>query len=87
MLAGLNLVGWIVPWVALVVGLHFVPLGYLLRLKQDYLTAAAILLLTVGIVLLMPMAAWALQISVGMALVLWLAGWGRLAWIARAPDA
>lgn len=78
LLAAVGLEAWIVPWVAFVVGLHFVPLCFLLRLPADYLAAAAILLLTLATVVFAPPSGWALFISMGTALVLWLAGWGRL---------
>jgi hypothetical protein len=77
-LAGLNLVEWIVPLVALLVGLHFLPLARLLKLPFDYLVGGAIMLLVLLSVWLTSQPAWPDLISVGTATLLWLAGWGRL---------
>ena len=81
-LVGLGLADWIAPWVTLVVGLHFFPLAFLLKLPFDYLLGAAILLLVGMTILFMPMDSWAAVLGLGTAVFLWLAGWGRL-WTAR----
>jgi hypothetical protein len=77
-LIALNLNGWIAPWVALLVGLHFFPLGRLLNLPLDYGLGAAIVILVVLTVLAVEMENWPSLLGLGAALLLWLAGWGRL---------
>lgn len=77
-LVGLNLTEWIAPWVALLVGLHFFPLGYLLHLWLDYVLGAAILILILVTILSVPAESWALVLGLGTAFLLWLAGWGRV---------
>lgn len=77
-LAALGLVEWIVPWVALIVALHFFPLGYILGLPYDYVLGGAILLLVIGSVLVVPTVHWPDVIAWGTAALLYLAGWARL---------
>lgn len=77
-LIAFNQTQWIAPWVALLVGLHFFPLGRLLQLPLDYVLGAAILILVVATVFAVEMADWARLLGSGTALFLWLAGWGRL---------
>ncbi|MDJ0755406.1 MAG: hypothetical protein QNJ45_17915 [Ardenticatenaceae bacterium] len=76
----------ILPWVAFIVGLHFFPLGYLLRLKLDYLLGAAIVLLSiVGSFTNLP--TQQVMLTFGTALLLWLAGVGRLTFALNRADA
>jgi hypothetical protein len=77
-LAGLNQTEWIAPWVAFIVGLHFFPLGRILRLRSDYILGAAILALTLITLLTVPSEQWASLLGLGTALLLWLAGWTRV---------
>lgn len=77
-LAGLNQTEWIAPWVAVVVALHFFPLGYLLMLPSDYLVGGAILGLTLVTVFTISSRNWARVLGLGTALLLWLAGWTRV---------
>ena len=77
-LVALDLSSWIAPWVAFLVGLHFFPLGYLLKLPLDYLLGAAILILTCTTILFAPADEWVLIIGLGTSFLLWLAGWGRI---------
>ena len=81
-LAALGLAAWIPPAVALIVGLHFLPLGHLLQLPSDYLLGGAIILLVLLTVALAPTANWGMLVGLGTSALLWLAGWGRL-WAAR----
>ena len=81
-LAGLGQTDWIAPWVAIVVGLHFLPLAHLLKLPFDYVLGVGIIVLVIATVLILPVANWATLIGLGTAGLLWLAGWGRL-WVAR----
>ena len=81
-LVGLGHPDWIAPWVAVVVGLHFLPLARLLKLAFDYVLGAAIIVWVVAIVVLLPTSAWPSLIGLGTAVLLWLAGWGRL-WVAH----
>lgn len=67
----------ILSWVAFIVGLHFFPLGYLLRLKGDYLLGAAIVLLVI-VTLSFDLATRQMVLTFGTAVFLWLAGVGRL---------
>ncbi len=67
----------VLPWVALIVGLHFFPLGYLLRLKLDYLLGAAIVLLSTA-TFFADLPTQQVVLTFGTALLLWLAGVGRL---------
>jgi hypothetical protein len=80
-LAGLGLVQWIVPLVAVTVGLHFIPLAHLLKLPLDYVLGVAILALVTVAVFTTPAERWPQVISLGTATLLWLAGCGRL-WVA-----
>lgn len=82
-LVALGHTGWIAPWVAAVVGLHFFPLGRLLNLPTDYLLGSAILLLVVGTIVAAPQHSWVAIIALGTAVFLWLAGVGRLAAVRR----
>lgn len=77
-LAGLNQTDWIAPWVAVVVALHFFPLGYLLRLPTDYFVGGAILGITLVTVFTISSTNWASVLGLGTALLLWLAGWARV---------
>ena len=77
-LAGFEQTIWIVPWVALVVGLHFLPLARLLKLPFDTILGIAIVLFVGVTVLLVDQTNWVNWIAVGTAVFLWLAGWGRL---------
>ncbi|MEM8860437.1 MAG: hypothetical protein AAGD96_19100 [Chloroflexota bacterium] len=77
-LAALGQVQWIVPFIATVVGLHFIPVGRIFRLPLDYALAAMILMLVLIATVVMPETAWAAVISLGMMALLWLAGIGRL---------
>lgn len=68
----------ILSWVALIVGLHFFPLGYLLGLNLDYLLGAAIVLLAT-VTLLFDLATRQVVLTFGTVALLWLAGVARLA--------
>lgn len=74
----LGFVDWIVPWISVVVGIHFFPVGHLFQLLSDYVLGGAILLLVVVTVFALPSAGWAAVIGLGTAILLWLSGWGRL---------
>lgn len=81
LLAALGYTAWITPLVALVVGLHFFPLGRVLRLRSDYLVGAAFVLLVLGAVLLVENVdglRWTQWIGLGAAAILWLAGLRRI---------
>ena len=69
---------WIVPWVALVVGLHFLPLARLLKLPFDLILGIAIILLVGLTILFVDPMHWVNLIAVGTAVLLWLAGCGRV---------
>jgi hypothetical protein len=77
-LAGLERFELIAPLVALIVGLHFFPLGYLLRLRSDFVLGAAILILVAVTVFALPPERWINPLSLGTAFLLWSAGLGRV---------
>lgn len=77
-LAGLELTEWILPWVTFVVGIHFFPLGKLLKLPLDYVLGAVFMGMIAITLIFVDVDSWAITLGLGSALLLWLAGWGRL---------
>jgi hypothetical protein len=75
----LELVAWIPVAVAIIVGLHFFPLGFLLKIKTDYIVGAALLSLAIATPLLItPAENWVSVIAYGTTIVLFIAGASRL---------
>ncbi|MEL7435114.1 MAG: hypothetical protein AAFN11_14300 [Chloroflexota bacterium] len=68
---------WILSWVALVVGLHFFPLAYLLNLRLDYVLGVCIVVLVV-VTSTLDLDTRRTVLTLGTAAMLWMAGVGRL---------
>lgn len=77
LLAVLNRPNLILPWVAIIVALHFFPLARLLRLPMDYLVGTAILIAVLATAPL-PLTTRQTVLPLITALLLWLAGLTRL---------
>lgn len=82
-LAALGYVNWIGVAIVIIVGLHFFPLGWLLRQTTDYAIGTVLLLIGILVPLLIAEPAnWFTVIAFGAALTLYAAGWMRL-WVGR----
>jgi hypothetical protein len=78
-LAALGQTQWIGVAVAIIVGLHFFPLGWLFNLRMDYAIGGLIVLLAIVVpVLVADEQARFTVIAYGCAVILYAAGWGRL---------
>lgn len=77
--------GWILPLVALAVGLHFLPLARLFRRPLYYATGAALCIVCTATIVFMPpqwgarhLQGWQLSAGLGSGTVLWLSALGML---------
>lgn len=78
-LIALQLESWIPIAVAVIVGLHFFPLGYLLDIQADYLVGAALLAIAVATPILVASPdSWVSIVAYGAAITLFIAGCTRL---------
>jgi hypothetical protein len=86
-LVNLGLSGWVIPCVILIVGVHFLPLGYVFANPPHYITGIALIVLSLTYPLLAARGPASPIGCLGAGLILWASAiWGVTANPKRAPS-